>query len=40
VNWTNQVDGSPLHGILIKPAGFDATKRYPMLHGRQDHSVP
>ena len=31
VNWTNQRDGLALHGILIKPAGFDATKRYPMV---------
>ncbi len=31
VSWTNQRDGLTLHGILIKPAGFEAKKRYPMV---------
>ena len=31
VNWANQRDGLALHGILIRPAGFNAMKRYPMI---------
>ncbi len=30
VRWRN-TDGVPLKGILYKPAGFDASRRYPML---------
>ncbi|QYJ74222.1 prolyl oligopeptidase family serine peptidase [Shewanella sp. FJAT-52076] len=30
VHWTN-TDGKPLDGVLIKPAGYEAGKRYPVL---------
>jgi dipeptidyl aminopeptidase/acylaminoacyl peptidase len=31
VNWTNQRDGLVLHGILIKPVGFQTNQPYPMI---------
>jgi dipeptidyl aminopeptidase/acylaminoacyl peptidase len=31
VNWINPQDGLALHGILIKPVGFDDRKHYPMV---------
>ena len=30
VHWTS-ADGLPLQGLLYKPAGFDSTKKYPMI---------
>jgi dipeptidyl aminopeptidase/acylaminoacyl peptidase len=30
VNWTSP-DGTPIEGILIKPAGFDPARKYPLL---------
>jgi dipeptidyl aminopeptidase/acylaminoacyl peptidase len=30
VSWTSN-DGTPLQGILYKPEGFDATRKYPMM---------
>ena len=30
IQWTSQ-DGTPIEGVLIKPAGFDPAKRYPLL---------
>jgi dipeptidyl aminopeptidase/acylaminoacyl peptidase len=30
VSWKSQ-DGTPIEGILVKPAGFDATKKHPLL---------
>jgi dipeptidyl aminopeptidase/acylaminoacyl peptidase len=30
VHWTSS-DGVPLQGLLYKPAGFDSTKKYPMI---------
>jgi len=30
VQWKS-IDGSPMEGVLIKPAGYDPTKKYPLL---------
>lgn len=30
VAWTSQ-DGTPIEGVLVKPAGFDPAKRYPLI---------
>jgi dipeptidyl aminopeptidase/acylaminoacyl peptidase len=30
LRWTSQ-DGTPIEGVLIKPAGFDPSRRYPLL---------
>jgi dipeptidyl aminopeptidase/acylaminoacyl peptidase len=30
INWTSK-DGTPIEGVLIKPAGFDPSKKYPLL---------
>jgi dipeptidyl aminopeptidase/acylaminoacyl peptidase len=30
VSWTSS-DGTPIEGVLLKPAGFDAGKRYPLV---------
>ncbi len=35
INWTS-ADGTPIEGVLFKPAGFDSTRRYPLvviIHG-------
>lgn len=35
INWTS-ADGTPVEGVLFKPAGFDSTRRYPLvviIHG-------
>jgi dipeptidyl aminopeptidase/acylaminoacyl peptidase len=30
ISWTSQ-DGTPIDGVLVKPAGFDPAKKYPLL---------